>query len=61
MNGPPRQSATQWAAQVTESRTSSESESQFCERKALVLATLRRWRSLYGEARRRRRRVAAPA
>ena len=43
----PRKSAAQWAELVAQCQASGESEQEFCERKALVLKTFRKWRYRY--------------
>lgn len=47
MKRSPRKSAAQWAELVAEFSQGSESERDFCTRRSIKLATLRRWRSRY--------------
>lgn len=50
MKRSPRKSAAQWAELVAEFSQGTESERDFCTRRSIKLATLRKWRSRYNPA-----------
>jgi len=52
MNRSPRKSAAQWAELVSEYQLGTETEREFCERHAIKLVTLRKWRYHFTPAKR---------
>ncbi len=50
MKRSPRKSAARWAELVAEFSQGTESERDFCTRRGIKLATLRKWRSRYDRA-----------